>query len=129
MAEGDTVLRTAHRLATLAGQRLDVAAPSPRGKATGVERLDGGELRAVRSHGKNLILDFGDAVLHSHLGMNGSWQVHEREGHWAKSPRSAWAVLRGEREEAVQFGGPTLRVLTAGQARSDPRLSRLGPDI
>jgi endonuclease VIII len=31
--------------------------------------------------------------------------------------------------EAVQFGGPTLRLLSSTQLRSDPTLSRLGPDI
>ncbi|HKG35378.1 MAG TPA: DNA-formamidopyrimidine glycosylase family protein [Solirubrobacterales bacterium] len=130
MAEGDTVLRTARRLERgLAGQRVEVTAPSPRGRSTGVERLDGLELREVTTRGKNLLLDFGEAVLHSHLGMNGAWHVYPRGGRWAKSMRSAWAVLRGESAEAVQFGGPTLRVLTPGQARRDLRLTRLGPDI
>jgi endonuclease-8 len=38
-------------------------------------------------------------------------------------------VLRGKRSEAVQFGGPTLRLLRADALRLDPVLSRLGPDI
>jgi endonuclease-8 len=38
-------------------------------------------------------------------------------------------VLKGERAEAVQFGGPTLRILTPGALRRDPLLSRLGPDV
>jgi endonuclease VIII len=130
MAEGDTVLRAARRLqGALAGQTLEVEAPAPRGRATGIERLDGLELREVSARGKNLLLDFGEAVLHSHLGMNGAWHVYPRGGRWAKSRRAAWAVLRGPRAEGVQFGGPTLRVLSPGQARRDPRLAGLGPDI
>jgi endonuclease-8 len=38
-------------------------------------------------------------------------------------------VLGGERQDAVQFGGPTLRVLPASRVAIDPQLTRLGPDI
>ena len=48
----------------------------------------------------------------------------------ASPSRSAWVVLGGEDGvEAVQFGGPTLRVLADGALRRDPALARLGPDI
>lgn len=130
MAEGDTILRAARRLdAALTGQTLAVSAPNPRGRAAGVERLDGRRLERVASHGKNLLLHCGDLVLHSHMGMNGSWHVYPRGARWRKPRRSAWAVLAGERQEAVQFGGPTLRVLPAARLTRDPQLARLGPDI
>jgi endonuclease-8 len=130
MAEGDTILRAAHRLdAALTGETLAVAAPNPRGRAAGVERLDGRRLDRVSAHGKNLLLHCGDLVLHSHLGMNGSWHVYPRGGRWRKPRRSAWAVLTGERGEAVQFGGPTLRVIPSARLARDPQLARLGPDI
>jgi endonuclease VIII len=61
--------------------------------------------------------------------MSGSWHVYARGASWRKAPGAAWAVLRGERSEAVQFGGPTLRVLSASALRRDPVLARLGPDI
>lgn len=130
MAEGDTILRAARRLdAALSGQALAVSAPNPRGRAAGVERLDGRRLERVSSHGKNLLLHCGELVLHSHMGMNGSWHVYPRGARWRKPRRSAWAVLVGERQEAVQFGGPTLRVLPAARLARDPQLARLGPDI
>jgi endonuclease-8 len=130
MAEGDTVLRTARRLEqTLAGRALGVSAPNPRGRATGVERLDGRELESVEARGKNLLLSFGDLVLHSHLGMSGSWRVFPLGGRWGRPRGAAWAVLASEDAEAVQFGGPTLRVVAASALRSDPVLSRLGPDV
>ena len=75
------------------------------------------------------MLRFGDLALHSHMGMNGSWHVYPRGAPWRKPRRSAWAVLAGERQEAVQFGGPTLRLLAADRLRRDPQLARLGPDI
>ncbi|HEU4462804.1 MAG TPA: zinc finger domain-containing protein, partial [Solirubrobacterales bacterium] len=67
--------------------------------------------------------------LHSHMGMNGSWHLYPRGARWRKPRRSAWALLAGERVEAVQFGGPTLRVTTTSRLRRDPQIARLGPDI
>ncbi|HEU4944548.1 MAG TPA: DNA-formamidopyrimidine glycosylase family protein [Solirubrobacterales bacterium] len=130
MAEGDTILRAARRIgAALDGEQLEVSAPNPRGRAAGVERLDGLILERASARGKHLLLHFGERALHSHLGMSGSWHVYRRGASWRKPPGAAWAVLRGESAEAVQFGGPTLRVLGEGALRRDPVLSRLGPDI
>ncbi len=130
MAEGDTILRAARRLdAALTGQTVAASAPNPRGRAAGIERLDGRTLERVESHGKNLLLRFGDLALHSHMGMNGSWHVYPRGGRWRKPLRSAWALLAGDEWEAVQFGGPTLRLLPASRLTRDPQLARLGPDI
>jgi endonuclease-8 len=130
MAEGDTVLRAAGRLeAAIGGETVAVAAPNPRGHVARPERLDGRRLEGVDSHGKHLLLRFGDLVLHSHLGMSGSWHTYRRGERWRRPRPSAWLVLSGERQEAVQFGGPTLRLLRADRVRIDPQLARLGPDI
>jgi endonuclease-8 len=130
VAEGDTILRAARRIeGALGGEGLEVSAPNPRGRASGVQRLNGGTLEKVDARGKHLLLHFGEFVLHSHLGMSGSWHVYRRGAAWRKPAGAAWAVLRGESSEAVQFGGPGLRVLRADALRRDPTLSRLGPDI
>jgi endonuclease-8 len=130
MAEGDTILRVAARIeSALDGQKLRVRAGNGRGKITGVERLDGHRLTRVETRGKNLLLHFGELVLHCHLGMSGSWQVCRQGEPWRKQASTAWVALRGETMEAVQFGGPTLRVLTASGLRREPTLARLGPDI
>jgi endonuclease-8 len=130
MAEGDTILRAARRIeAALGDEEIAASAPNPRGRAAGVERLDGRRLERVETHGKHLLLGFGDLVLHSHLGMSGGWHVYPRGARWRRSRSAAWAVLAGERAEAVQFGGPTLRVLPAARARLDPQIARLGPDV
>jgi endonuclease-8 len=130
VAEGDTILRAARRIgAALAGEEVEVE-PRPRARAAGIEPLSGVRLDAVRTHGKHLMLRFDDGrVLHSHLGMSGSWQVLPRGGPWRKPAAAAWLVVRGESSEAVQFGGPTLRMLSDGQLAVDPILARLGPDI
>jgi endonuclease-8 len=130
VAEGDTILRLARRLEpALAGQRLAASAPSPRGRAAGVERLDGLTLESAEARGKHMLLHFGPLVLHSHLGMSGGWHLYPRNAAWRRPRSSAWAVLSGDRQEAVQFGGPTLRLLTAERVRRDPQLSGLGPDV
>lgn len=131
MAEGDTILRAGRRIeAALGGQELAVRAGNGGGRAARVERLDGRRLERVETRGKHLLLRLeGELVLHSHLGMSGSWQVGERGERWRKPASAAWAVLSGERAEAVQFGGPTLRVLSASALRRDPTVARLGPDV
>ncbi len=130
MAEGDTILRAARRIeAAIGGEQLAVSTPNPRGRSSGVQRLNAGTLERVDARGKHLLLGFGDLTLHSHLGMSGSWHVYPRGAIWRKPAGAAWAVLRGESSEAVQFGGPTLRLLRTGALRRDPTLSRLGPDI
>lgn len=130
MAEGDTILRTARRLDNaLEGQVIAARAPNARGRAAGIERLDGRRLERVEARGKNLLLRFGDVLLHSHLGMSGSWHVYRRGERWSGPRRSAWAVLTSEGREAVQFGGPTLRLIPVARLSSDPHLARLGPDV
>ncbi len=130
MAEGDTILRTARRIdAAVGGQDLKVRSGNSRGRAAGVERLDGLRLQRVEARGKQLLLHFGELVLHSHLGMSGSWQIVQPDERWRKPASAAWVTLDGDSVQAVQFGGPTLRVLSAGRLRRDPVLARLGPDI
>jgi endonuclease-8 len=130
VAEGDTILRAARRIdAALTGETVAATAPNPRGGAAGIECLDDKRLEHVEARGKNLLLHFGDLVLHSHMGMNGSWHVYPRDGEWRKPRRSAWVVLTGDTQEAVQFGGPTLRLIPTPRLPRDPQLARLGPDI
>lgn len=130
MAEGDTILRAARRIeAALDGGTVEANAPNPRGRAARIERLDGHRFERASARGKHLLLHFGELVLHSHLGMSGSWHTYRRGEPWRKPVGAAWAVLSTERAEAVQFGGPTLRLLRASSVRRDPVLARLGPDI
>jgi endonuclease-8 len=130
VAEGDTILRIARRIQdALGGERIAADAPHPRGRAAGVMRLDGLTLRRASGHGKHLLLDFGTLVLHSHLGIGGAWHVYRTGAPWRRPRAAAWAVLQGSEHTAVQWGGPTLRVLRPEQVRRDPILARLGPDI
>jgi endonuclease VIII len=130
VAEGDTILRLVHRLdATLVGETVAASAPNPRGRAAGVERLDGRTLERAEARGKHLLLSFGELSLHSHLGMSGGWHLYRRGAPWRRPRRSAWAVLSGGGWDAVQLGGPTLEVMTTSKLRRHPQITGLGPDI
>jgi len=130
MAEGDTILRLARRFeAMLVGKTVRAAAPNPRGKAAGIERLDGRTLERAEARGKHLLLGFGEVSLHSHLGMSGGWHFYRLGSRWRRPRSSAWAVLSAKEWEAVQFGGPTLRVMPTARLRRDPQIARLGPDV
>ena len=130
MAEGDTILRLARRFEqTLVGETVTASAPNPRGKAAGIERLSGLRLEGVQARGKHFLLDFGELSLHSHLGMSGGWHVYRHGTRWRRPRASAWAVLASENWDAVQFGGPTLQVMTTARLRRHPHITSLGPDI
>ncbi len=130
MAEGDTIARAALRIGgELTGQVVRVSAPNPQGELAGVGRLDGLRLEAVTSRGKHLLLRFGGLTLDSHLGMSGAWHLYPIGARWRRRRAAAWCVISGEKAEAVQFGGPRLRLLATAAAARDPILGRLGPDI
>jgi len=132
VAEGDSILRIARRMeSALGGSRISVRTPGrrrPEGLATA--SIDGLALRRVESRGKHLLLHFeDDLVLHSHLGMRGSWQLYREGERWRRPGSQAWIALTGNGAEAVNFGGSMMRIVTEGQLRRDPRLGRLGPDV
>jgi endonuclease-8 len=121
--EGDALHRAARRLQALVGQRLEIEAPHPRARATGVApRVDGRVLERVEAVGKNLFLHFeGKVVVRSHLRMSGRWRVEPRGTRRSGTP---WLVLRGETHEGVLWNGPVLTI-EAGPLRA----RRLGPDV
>jgi endonuclease-8 len=132
VAEGDSILRIARGLDdALAGEVVSVRAPGQRRPAgQPIARIDGRVLERVESRGKHLLLHFEDGlVLHSHLGMRGSWQIVREGGRWRRPAREAWIAIAGRGSEAVNFGGSTMRIATKAQLGRDPRLARLGPDI
>jgi endonuclease-8 len=119
--EGDSLHRAARRLQALVGDRVAAESPNPRGRATGVaEQVDGRRLESVEAVGKNLVLRFeGGVTVRSHLRMSGSWRVTSAGAPVAGRP---WLVLRGEKAQALLYGGRVLEL----NARA---VQRLGPDI
>ena len=133
MPEGDTIHYAANRIRPVLAGRVpeEIRAPQPRHRLDRwPQRLARAPVESVEARGKHLLLRFeGDLVIHSHLRMTGSWRVYREGQRWRRSPRRAWLVLRADGHEVVQFDGPVLELLTAARARSDQRLSGLGPDI
>jgi endonuclease-8 len=87
-------------------------------------------LEAAEGRGKHLLLRFsGGIVLHSHLGMRGSWHIQEAGQRWRRPSRRAWIAIASRDHEAVNFDGSTLRLVREIELGRDPRLARLGPDI
>jgi endonuclease VIII len=130
MPEGDTIHRAARRIgAALGGRTIALAdAPNPRSPLHDrAGELGGRVLERAEARGKHLLLHFsGNAVVHSHLGINGRWFVR---GDGSRPHGRAWLSLAGDGGGlAVQNGGKLLRLTSAARARNDPALLQLGTD-
>jgi endonuclease-8 len=126
--EGDTILFAANRIRpVLEGRVPDPIATHARfSMDRWPERLSGRAVERVDTHGKHLFVRFeGSLVLHSHLGMTGSWIVAADRRPW----RSAWIVLGAGGSWVAELNGPLLELITEGRTRFDQRLAALGPDV
>jgi endonuclease VIII len=133
MPEGDTIAYAANRIRPVLEGHVPEAITTPQRRHAldrWPQRLAGRSVTAVKTHGKHLFLAFeGELVLHSHLGMTGSWAVYGHGRRWRRSPARAWIVLRSQGHDIVEFDGPLLELVTEGRTRFDQRLAALGPDV
>lgn len=124
MPEGDTVYRAANVLrAALEGKVLtgcDIRVP----RYATVD-LTGHTVEAVLSRGKHLLIRVGGYSIHSHLKMEGTWQVYPRGGKWRKPAFQARAILTTEDSQAVGFELGVLEIV----ADEDDAVGYLGPDL
>jgi endonuclease-8 len=123
--EGDTVWRTARRLDALSGQVLtesDLRLPS-----LATADLSGRRVLETVSRGKHLLTRLeGDLTLHSHLKMEGRWDVQDVGGRFRRPEFDARAILRTARTEAIGYA--VLLDLVATTAESS-LVGHLGPDL
>jgi endonuclease VIII len=136
VAEGDTIHRHALGIAAALGEEpiREATAPAPKSplrlQGERLAALEGRRLASAEARGKHLLLHFeGGLVLHSHLGIRGSWQVRRRDQRWRRPVRTAWAVLSTTNVDVAQFGGSRVAMRTEAELRTDPRLTSLGPDV
>ena len=131
MPEGDSVWRAAAQLhAALAGQQL--TASDFRVPRFATLKLDGWTVTEVVPRGKHLLMRLrGPAeeqlTIHSHLKMEGTWQVYPPGGRWRKPGFTARCVLRTATADAVGFSLGILEVVRT--AEEDSVVGHLGPDL
>jgi endonuclease-8 len=123
MPEGDTVFRTAEKLRTaLVGKtltRCDVRVP----RYAAVD-LSGEVVDEVLSRGKHLFIRVGPASIHSHLKMDGSWQI----GRTLRVPEYTVRIILETSDSRAS--GVDLGVLEILDRKVDmDAVAHLGPDL
>jgi endonuclease-8 len=123
--EVDSVWQTARRLSALTSERLttsDFRVPS-----LATVDLSGRRVLETVSRGKHLLTRFdGDATLHSHLRMEGRWDVQPLGSSWRRPAHEARVVLRTEAHEAIGF---TVLVDLVPTSAEGDLVGHLGPDL
>ena len=141
MPEGDTIFRTATTLRpAMEGGRIDNA--QIRDHQFEVHHIIGATVAAVEARGKHLLMHLTSAsravpgphqhatcILHSHMGMTGSWHIYHPGQPWLKPTHYAALVLAINTLEVICFSPRQLELLTADQFRGHPHIQRLGPDL
>ena len=131
MPEGDSVWRAAHQLhQALAGQTL--TASDFRVPRFATLNLAGWTVAEVVPRGKHLLMrvvgpENRKLTIHSHLKMEGSWQVYPPGGRWRKPGFTARCVLRTAAADAVGFSLGIVEVVKT--AEEDTIVGHLGPDL
>jgi endonuclease-8 len=124
--EGDTVFRSARAMnEVLAGrvlERCDIRVP-----AYATVDLTGERVEAVVSVGKHLLHRIGEFTIHSHLKMEGSWDIYRDGARWRSPAWQARAILGVAGIEAVGFQLGELEVVP--REREHEVVGYLGPDI
>lgn len=126
MPEGDTVFRTAAHLdRALRGRRLTrFELRVPRFAAAD---LSGEVVEEVVPVGKHLLHRIGgDATIHTHLKMEGSWHLYRPGERWRRPAHAARAVLEAEGVVAVGFDLGVVELLD--RAEEHDAIGHLGPD-
>lgn len=126
MPEGDTVWRVARQLdRALSGTvltRTDFRVPQ-----LATVDLSGRTVEATVSRGKHLLTRVGDVTLHTHLKMEGIWQVVPPGGTWRRPAHEARVVLEAGETTAVGFALGVVELLD--RATEDDAVGHLGPDL
>jgi endonuclease-8 len=127
MPEGHTLHRLALDLgAAFTGRGVRVSSPQGR-FADSAARLDGRTLEASEAWGKHLFLTFeGDAVVHVHLGLYGTFLVHPDAAVVPEPVGQVRMRLVSGAAYADLRGATACELLTP--AARDAVLDRLGPD-
>ncbi|MEZ6122321.1 MAG: DNA-formamidopyrimidine glycosylase family protein [Planctomycetaceae bacterium] len=137
MPEGDTIHTAAMNLRkVLDGNRIVFA--TGRHEVPEAVSLVGHAVSGLEARGKHLLIHFDDdRVLHSHLGMTGSWHIYPSgwngtdvdRTRWQKPVVQAAITLANECFGAVCFNPKLIRLISETELSRDPWLQKLGPDL
>ncbi|RNM16400.1 DNA-formamidopyrimidine glycosylase family protein [Nocardioides pocheonensis] len=125
MPEGDNVWQTARRLGALSGEELtrtDFRVPS-----VATVDLSGRRVLETVSRGKHLLTRVeGGTTIHTHLKMEGRWDVQPAGARWRRPGHEARVVLRTPTHEAI---GYSVLLDVVPTAEEDRLVGHLGPDL
>lgn len=131
MPEGDSVLQLSQRLQFMAGRTvLDTSLRVPR---YALHSFNGRTVERVWPYGKNLFMQFGDELLHTHLKMEGTWAVHLAGDRWRKPRHTARVVLQLSGDpypRPIEVVGHSLGLVRVHPMRDYPLIiGSMGPDV
>ncbi len=127
MPEGDTIYRTAATLRSVLNGRRVIAAS---GNALVGNDREGKLVRTVEARGKHLLIRFDDEmILHSHMGMTGSWHIYRNGDAWQKPKEHAFCIVQVDDTTAVCYLPKTIELISIREFERHPHLSKLGPDL
>lgn len=125
MPEGDTVYRAARRLEALNGQVLTVS--DFRVPSLATTDLVGRTVLETISRGKHLLTRVSDGVtVHSHLKMEGRWDVQDVTKPWHRPEHEARVVLKTEQTAAIGF---SVLIDVVATESEHTLVGHLGPDL
>lgn len=125
MPEGDTVFRAAGTLhRALAGKKVTRFEMRT---YRGAPNLVGEPIEECVPVGKHLLLRIGSYTVHSHLKMEGKWEIYRPGQRWRKPAYKARLIVGVDDCEAVGFELAQVRVVP--RDREDLLVGHLGPDI
>ncbi|MEO2036687.1 MAG: DNA-formamidopyrimidine glycosylase family protein [Planctomycetaceae bacterium] len=129
MPEGDTIYRAAQRLhRVLIGRTIQSVEGSDIIPLAG--SLLGSVVKDIESRGKHLLIHFSHSqVLHSHLGMSGSWQIYRKGENWRKPKWQAALMLVTADHCVVCFQPKCIELVSDLELRRNAWLQHLGPDL
>lgn len=128
--EGPEIRRAADRIAqALVGHAIEAAEFTPERLRPHAPRMTGARVCAVDTRGKAMLTRFDNALtLYSHNQLYGRWFV-VRRGKLPSTRRSLRVALHTRHHSALLYSATDIDVLTEGELKEHPFLSRLGPDI
>lgn len=126
MPEGDTVYQAAQKLDAALRDRVltvcDIRVP----RYATVD-LSGERVREVVSRGKHLLIRVGGHSIHTHLKMEGVWEVYPNGARWRHPGYQARIVLGTDTNQVVGFQLGIVEVLPT--ERENDAVGHLGPDL